>query len=125
MEIITQIQGRCQKTRLGIPIIYGIDAIHGATYTKGCDPISSEHRSRRDPNPEIARQIGEVTAREVRASGIPWNFHPFLTSDDNRSGPGFWETYGEMLSLRQGSGPHTSRGCRETISGPLIRLPHA
>ena len=104
-EIITQIQDAARKTRLGIPVIYGIDAIHGASYTRGATLFPQSIALAATRNPDIAKRIGEVTAREVRASGIPWNFHPVLDLGREPLWPRFWETYGEdvLLATRIGT----------------------
>ena len=98
-EIITQIQDAARKTRLGIPVIYGIDAIHGASYTRGATLFPQGIAVAATWSPDIAKRIGEVTAREVRASGIPWNFHPVLDLGRQPLWPRFWETYGEDVVL--------------------------
>lgn len=60
------------------PIIYGIDAIHGVTYTVGGTLFPQEIGLAATWNPQLAEQFGEVVAYETRASGIPWNFSPVL-----------------------------------------------
>jgi len=97
---ITRMQDLATKeTRLGIPIIYGIDAIHGATYTEGATlfPQSINLAATRCRN--AARIIGEVTAQEIRVAGIPWNFNPVLGLARQPLWPRFWETYGEDAYL--------------------------
>ncbi|MHC4323521.1 MAG: glycoside hydrolase family 3 N-terminal domain-containing protein, partial [Planctomycetota bacterium] len=78
-EIITQIQTMAmEQTRLGIPIIYGIDAIHGANYTLGATIFPQHIAMAATGNVDLIRKEGEITALEVRASGMPWNFNPVL-----------------------------------------------
>jgi beta-glucosidase len=57
------------KTRLKIPVIYGIDAIHGATYTKDAVLFPQAINMAATFNPELSLREGEIAAREVRASG--------------------------------------------------------
>jgi beta-glucosidase len=95
-EVITKIQDLAtKKTRLGIPIIYGIDAIHGANYTLGATLFPQSLGMAATWNTELARKNGEITAYEVRASGIPWNFNPVLGVGRNPLWPRLFETYGE------------------------------
>ncbi len=95
-EIITQIQDLAtQKTRLGIPVLYGIDAIHGANYTRGATLFPQSIGMAATWNPDLVRKEGEITALEVRASGIPWNFNPVLGVGRQPLWPRFFETYGE------------------------------
>ena len=78
-RIIGELQRVATKeTRLGIPIVYGIDAIHGVTYTTGATIFPHELALAATRNTVHARKMGEITAYETRASGIPWNFSPVL-----------------------------------------------
>ncbi len=95
-EIIRTIQDLAtRKTRLGIPVIYGIDAIHGANYTRNATLFPQSIGMAATWNPELVRKEGEITALEVRASGIPWNFNPVLGVGRQPLWPRFFETYGE------------------------------
>jgi len=64
------------KTRLGIPIIYGIDAVHGNNnvYNATIFPHNVGLGATRDPN--LVKRIGDATAHEARATGIPYTFAP-------------------------------------------------
>jgi beta-glucosidase len=61
-----------------IPVIYGIDAIHGVTYTAGSTIFPHELALAATWNPSMGYTLGEITAYETRASNIPWNFSPVL-----------------------------------------------
>lgn len=78
-EIISFIQKvAMEKTRMQIPVIYGVDAIHGATYTDGAIMFPQQITLAATFNPTHAYNMASVTAYETRASGIPWNFSPVL-----------------------------------------------
>lgn len=78
-DVITQIQNVATKeTRLGIPVVYGIDAIHGATYLVEGTMFPQGIGLAATWNPQLARRMAEVCAYETKASGIPWNFSPAL-----------------------------------------------
>lgn len=78
-DVITQIQNVATKeTRLGIPVVYGIDAIHGATYLVEGTMFPQGIGLAATWNPQLARHMAEVCAYETKASGIPWNFSPAL-----------------------------------------------
>lgn len=95
-EIITQIQDvATRETRLKIPIIYGVDAIHGANYTTGATIFPQSLAMAATWNPGLMRRDGEITAYEVRASGIPWNFNPVLDIGRHPLWPRLFETFGE------------------------------
>lgn len=95
-EVITQIQDVATKeTRLKIPILYGIDAVHGANYTTGATIFPQNLGMASTWNPELMKKNGEITAYEVRASGIPWNFNPVLDIGRQPLWPRLFETFGE------------------------------
>jgi beta-glucosidase len=110
-DVITAIQDMAVKqSRLKIPILYGIDAIHGATYTNGATIFPQSFAVAATWDEEIARGVGEITAYEVRASGIPWNFNPVLDIGRQPLWPRFWETYGEDVFLTRTFGLAYVRG---------------
>ncbi len=94
-EVMGMIQTEASKTRLKIPVLYGIDAIHGVTYTKGSTLFPQELAMAASWNPALAEQAGSITAYEVRASAIPWNFSPVLDLGRQPLWSRFFETYGE------------------------------
>lgn len=78
-EIIGFIQQVAMKeSRLKIPVVYGIDAIHGVTYTDGATIFPQQITLAATFNPVHAYNMARVAAYETRASGIPWNFSPVL-----------------------------------------------
>lgn len=83
------------KSRLKIPILYGIDAIHGANYVNGSTLFPQPLAQAATFDPELSRQAAEVTAYETRAVGIPWNFSPVLDVARHPAWSRFFETYGE------------------------------
>ncbi|HTG93583.1 MAG TPA: glycoside hydrolase family 3 N-terminal domain-containing protein [Pyrinomonadaceae bacterium] len=94
-EVIRQIQEAANKTRLKIPVLYGIDSIHGATYIQGSTLFPQEIGMAATWNPELMKRASEFTAIETRAAGIPWSFSPVLDIGRNPVWPRFWETFGE------------------------------
>ena len=95
-EIIGQIQeAATKKTRLGIPMIYGIDSIHGANYVQGATLFPQEIGMAATWNPELMQRASEIAAIETRAAAIPWSFSPVLDLGRSPLWPRFWETFGE------------------------------
>lgn len=94
-DIITQIQDEAAKDRLKIPVIYGIDAIHGVTYTLGSTLFPQEIAMAATFNRDIVHRAGEITAYETRASYIPWNYSPVLDLGKSPLWPRIYETFGE------------------------------
>lgn len=98
-EIITAIQTKAISQGNKIPIIYGIDAIHGVNYTVDATLFPQQIGQAATWNPELVQQAASVTAYECRASGIPWNFSPVLDIGRQPLWSRFFETYGEDVFL--------------------------
>lgn len=78
-SIIGQIQQTAtQQTRLKVPVIYGIDAVHGSTYAEGAILFPQEITVAASFNPVHAYNMAKTSAYETRACGISWNFSPVL-----------------------------------------------
>lgn len=110
-KIISQIQEIAVKqSRLGIPVLYGVDAIHGATYTDGAVMFPHQITVAASFNPVHAYNMASVTAYETRASGIPWNFSPVLDLGADPRYSRQLETFGEDPYLISVMGEHIIRG---------------
>ena len=110
-EIINQIQDSAtKKTRLGIPMIYGIDSIHGANYVQGSTLFPQEIGMAATWNPELMKRGSEIAAMETRAAGIPWSFSPVLDIGRQPLWPRFYETFGEDPYLAKVMGVAFVRG---------------
>jgi beta-glucosidase len=109
-EIIGAIQTASQRTRLKIPVIYGIDSIHGANYVQGSTLFPQEIGMAATWNPVLMQKGAEVSAAETRVAGIPWTFSPVLDLGRQPLWPRFWETFGEDPYLAKVMGAAFVRG---------------
>ena len=98
------IRTMAKQTRLKIPVIYGIDAIHGATYTQNSTLFPQAINMAATFNRDLSFKEGEIAAREVKASGIDWNFSPVMDIGRQPLWPRLWETYGEDVYLASSLG---------------------
>lgn len=95
-EMIARMQEIAAKeTRLGIPILYGIDSIHGANYVLGATIFPQNIAMAAAGNVALVEKAAEITAMETRAVGIPWNFNPVLDLARHPMWPRVFETFGE------------------------------
>ncbi|MBW6497858.1 MAG: beta-glucosidase, partial [Bacteroidales bacterium] len=109
--IVSQIQEvALNETRLGIPVLYGIDAIHGTTYTAGATFFPQQIGQAATFNPDLVRKAAEITAYETRASAIPWTFSPVLDMGRDPRFPRMWETFGEDVYLTKVLGVEMIKG---------------
>ncbi len=93
---VEQIQSVAMKeTRVKVPVIYGLDQIHGGTYTAGSTMFPQEIAVAASWNPAHARKMGEITAYETRASNVPWTFSPVLDLGLDPRFPRQYEGFGE------------------------------
>ena len=120
-SIIQTIQQEAEKTRLKIPVIYGIDAIHGSNYAEGATLFPHEITLAASFNPENVYNMANVSAYETRACGIPWNFSPIL---DLGADPRFsrqYEGFGEdpyLLTVMGEQAIKGYEGMTDSISHP-------
>ncbi len=98
-QVQSQIQDEAKKTRLHIPVIYGLDGIHGQTYTLNSTLFPHNIALAATRNPALAAQAAKVTAIELRASGVRWNFAPVLDCGRQPLWSRFPETYGEDVFI--------------------------
>ncbi|MEM7571872.1 MAG: glycoside hydrolase family 3 N-terminal domain-containing protein [Bacteroidota bacterium] len=94
-EIIQQIQDTAAQTRLGIPVLYGIDSIHGASYVRGSSLFPQQLGLATAANPEMVETLFRLAAEETVQAGIPWLFAPVADVCRNPLWPRAWEGYGE------------------------------
>lgn len=98
-KMIDAFQLRAQATRFQIPLIYGVDAVHGHNNLTGATIMPHNIGIGATRDPQLAERTGSVTAAEVRATGIPWDFAPCLcVSRDERWGRSY-ESFGEDPAL--------------------------
>jgi beta-glucosidase len=109
-SIMSSVHLPYMKKETNIPIIYGIDAIHGVNYTVGGTLFPQEIGLAATWNPALAERMGQVTAYECRASGIPWNFSPVLDLGRQPLWSRHFETLGEDPVLGTQMGAALVRG---------------
>lgn len=110
-EIIGQIQEvATSETAHGIPVLYGIDAIHGANYLLEGTLFPQQLAQAATFNPELVEKAAAITAYETKASGIPWNFSPVLDLGRQPLWSRFFETYGEDVLLAKVMGRAAIKG---------------
>lgn len=78
LEMVNGFQMRALATRLGIPLIYGVDAVHGHNNVVGATIFPHAIGLGAANDPELMRRIGVATATEVAATGVQWNFAPVV-----------------------------------------------
>ncbi|MFN7118418.1 MAG: glycoside hydrolase family 3 N-terminal domain-containing protein [Saprospiraceae bacterium] len=110
-KIVTAIQEIAIKEKATkIPILYGIDAVHGAGYTLGATLFPQQIGLAATWNTDLAYTTGKITAYETKASYIPWTFAPVQDIGRDPRWPRLWEDFGEDILLSGRMGAAMTRG---------------
>ncbi len=98
-EMVNGYQEAALQSRLGIPLIYGVDAVHGHANLKGATFFPQNIGLGAAGDPVLMRQIGEATAIEMWATGIPWNFGPVVAVPQDIRWGRTYEGFSESTDL--------------------------
>jgi beta-glucosidase len=94
-SMIDGYQKGMQTTRLNIPLIYGIDAVHGHQSVEGATIFPHLLALAATQDAALVRRVGEVTSREMAATGIYWTFSPMVSVTQDQRWGRTYETFGE------------------------------
>jgi beta-glucosidase len=98
-DMIDDFQLRAKQTSLQIPLIYGVDAVHGHNNVVGATLFPHNIGLGATRDPALVRKVGAATASEVRATGVAWDFSPCLcVAREDRWGRTY-ESFGEDPAL--------------------------
>lgn len=113
-------QRRALATRLGIPLLYGVDAVHGHNNVAGSVVFPHNIGLGCAGDEELVEEVSRLTALDVRATGIQWAFAPCVTvPQDDRWGRTY-EGFGEDPALVSRLGAAAVRGLQgESLADPL------
>jgi beta-glucosidase len=121
-ELYDKTQTEAMKTRLAIPILYGIDAVHG--HSNVLNAVIFPHNialgCTRDP--ALVERIGRITAKEVRATGIQWTFGPCVTVPQDIRWGRTYEGFSEDPALVRRLGEASVRGMQGDLRNALSIL---
>ncbi|MEC3978486.1 glycoside hydrolase family 3 protein [Amycolatopsis sp. H20-H5] len=98
-DMYDNFQREALSTPLGIPLIYGVDAVHGHNGLYGATVYPHNIGLGATRNPALAKKIGRATAEEVSATGIDWDFAPCLCVSRNDRWGRTYESFGEVPEL--------------------------
>ncbi|MBU0475083.1 MAG: glycoside hydrolase family 3 C-terminal domain-containing protein [Bacteroidetes bacterium] len=92
-------QHKAMESRLGIPIIYGIDAVHGNSNVEGATIFPHNIGLGATRNPELVKLATRITAIEIAATGIDWTFAPCVAVPRDERWGRTYEGFGETPEL--------------------------
>lgn len=102
------------STRLGIPLLYGVDAVHGHNNVVGATIFPHNIGLGAAANEELTEKIGEAVAKEVRATGINWTFAPTIANPQDIRWGRTYEGFSEDAELVSKLGVAMIRGLQGT-----------
>jgi beta-glucosidase len=108
-------QELAQKTRLKIPLIYGIDAVHGHNNVKGATIFPHNIGLGCTFDKKLVYKVADITAREVAATGIDWNFAPCLAIPQDERWGRYYEGYSEDPNVVADLGAATIKGYQNKL----------
>jgi beta-glucosidase len=98
-KMVNIFQEYALQTRLGIPLIYGVDAVHGHNNVKGAVVFPHNVGLGATRDPDLVERIGQVTALEMIATGIYWNFGPVVAVPQDIRWGRTYEGYSDNTEL--------------------------
>ena len=110
---VKQIQDKSMK-EIGIPCIYGVDQIHGTTYTLDGTLFPQGINMGAAFNRELTRRGAEISAYETKAGCIPWTYAPVVDLGRDPRWPRMWENYGEDCYVNAEMGVAAIQGFQGT-----------
>ena len=94
-ERVNELKAAARRTRLGIPLLYGIDAVHGNNNVYGAVIYPHNIGLGATGDLELVERIGEAVAKEVKAVGVQWTFAPTLGNPQNECWGRTYECFSE------------------------------
>jgi beta-glucosidase len=98
-DMYDRFQNAALATPLGIPILYGVDAVHGHNNVVGATIFPHNIGLGATRDPALAQRIGRAVAEEVSGTGVDWNFAPCLCVARNDRWGRTYESFGETPEL--------------------------
>ena len=98
-DMYDRYQARALKTRLKIPLLYGVDAVHGHNNVIGAVLFPHHIGLGATRDAKLVQEIGRVTAEEVRATGIQWAFAPCVAVGRDERWGRTYESFSEEPTL--------------------------
>ena len=112
-------------TRLGIPLLYGVDATHGHAHIYGATIFPQEAGLGATRDAALVEKIGRATAEEMAATSIRWNFAPYLAVPQDIRWGRTYENFGENTGLVTELGTASLNGLQSVGGAPDLSNPLA
>jgi beta-glucosidase len=119
-EMIDAYHAEAAKSRLKIPLLYGVDAVHGHNNVAGAVVFPHEIALGATRNAALVEEVARITAKEVRATGANWTFAPCVTVPLDERWGRTYEGFAEDTTLVRELGAAAVRGFQgKDLADPL------
>lgn len=118
LQLANECQAWAQKTRLKIPLLYGVDAVHGHNNVVGAVIFPHHIGLGATRNPALVEQAARVTAREIAGTGINWNFAPCVAVAQDARWGRTYESFSDSPDLAGELGAAAVRGLQAGYASP-------
>lgn len=99
LDMTTEMKIQASKSRLGIPILYGVDANHGHSNVLGATVFPHAIGLGASGDPELIEQIASITSDELSATGINWSYSPSLDAPKDMRWGRVYEAFSDNPEL--------------------------
>lgn len=113
----TELQKRALSTRLGIPLLIGVDAVHGQNTFESATIFPHNIGLGAAGNEKLTEDIAAITAVEMQATGFNWTFAPCVAIPYNEKWGRVYEAYSESTEMTQKLAVSAIRGLQGNLSG--------
>jgi len=121
-DMYDEYQSYALQSRLGIPLIYGVDAVHGHNNVYGAVIFPHNIGLGCTWNPALVKSVNEITAKEVAATGIDWTFSPCIAVPQNERWGRTYEGFGETAEIQEIMAAASVQGLQDNLSDPQTIL---
>jgi beta-glucosidase len=99
LDMVGEFLNAAQSSRLGVPLIYGVDAVHGHNNVYGATIFPHNIGLGATRDADLVRRVGRATAVETYATGVRWNFAPCIAVPHDFRWGRIFESFGEDPAL--------------------------
>lgn len=116
------LQEKALSTRLGIPLLFGVDAVHGHNTFEGATIFPHNIGLGASGNPELVLEASAITALEMQATGLNWTFSPCIAIPYNEKWGRVYEAFSESTEMTSILAIASVKGYQGTLSDPKTVL---
>ncbi len=123
-KLVDSYQSGALSTRLGIPLLYGTDAVHGHNNVKGATIFPHNIGLGATRNTKLIEKIGSAAASEIKSTGVNWTFAPTVANVQNIRWGRTYESFGENSQLVAEMGAAYIKGLQDKNPKELKKNNH-